>query len=132
MKTIEFLKNKATILSSAMTAGIGPLVPVFAATSGEAAEGSGGGDISNADYSKFNQNAGAVVKTIIGVLKQVVRWIGVVILAWGVISFIMGMRDEDVEKKHRATTLAIVGVAMVLVSFLVDPIVDMAMKLPTE
>ena len=72
----------------------------------------------------FDSQAGRLVGRIINVLIKIVRWAGVVILAWGIISFVMGMRDEDVEKKHKATTLSLVGIAMVLIGFLLEPILS--------
>ena len=72
----------------------------------------------------FDTKASTIVGSIISVLIRVVRWAGVVIVAWGIISFVMGMRDEDVEKKHKATTLAIVGIAMVLIGWLVEPVMN--------
>lgn len=111
---MKSLKTSFAILASSLSTMM-PQTAVYAATSTDKYE------------QEFNSAAKPIVVSIVSIMKQLVRWVGVVMLVWGAILFVMSFRDEDTEKKHRAITLAMSGLGMTLVSFLIDPIMDAAM-----
>lgn len=59
-----------------------------------------------------NVNAGNLVGNFIGVMLQLLGWVGAILLVWGVAQFFMAMRDDNADSKHKATMVAVAGVGL--------------------
>ena len=61
-----------------------------------------------------------LVEAIMDVMTNIARWVGVLLLVFGIYMFVSGMRNEDIENKHRASILLLVGITLILIRYLLN------------
>ena len=71
-----------------------------------------GSDVENADTASIFGN-------IIGVILDLVRYVGVILAVWGVVQFFLALRNEDGDSKARAGLTIVAGVALFAIKSLV-------------
>ena len=102
MSKLSRLRVRCALISSAIVAGSAvSAVPVSAMTQEEMAK--------------------LLIGAIIKVITRIARLVGIFLIVYGVISFITALRNEDVENKHRASIMVVVGIALVLI----DPLLKL-------
>ena len=69
-----------------------------------------------------------VIAAILQIITSIVRWAGVLMVVYGVYMFVSGLRNEDIESKHRAITFIVVGIAMVFADVLLARIDILGIK----
>ena len=65
-----------------------------------------------------------LINSILDVMYKMALYIGIILLAWGVIMLVLALKNEDADSKSRAIMLIAVSIALISVKILVAPIVD--------
>lgn len=92
---MERLKHNAKYLAVASSFGItsATIMPAFAATT--------------------SVDADEVVGKILGFVCTIFRYIGIILLAWGIGQLVLAFKNEDADSKSRAIMLIIVSIVLV-------------------
>lgn len=64
-----------------------------------------------------------LINSILDVMYQMALYIGIILLAWGVIMLVLALKNEDADSKSRAIMLIAVSIALISIKILVAPIV---------
>lgn len=64
--------------------------------------------------------AEGIVSKIVDMVAMIARYIGIVLLAWGVVQLVLAFKNEDADSKSRAMMLIIVSVALIAVKTFIN------------
>jgi hypothetical protein len=68
-----------------------------------------------------------LINSILEVMYKMALYIGIILLAWGVIMLVLALKNEDADSKSRAIMLIAVSIALIGIKILVAPILDAVM-----
>jgi len=66
----------------------------------------------------------AIMMQMLDIIYTIARFIGIAILVYGVVSWILAMKDENADGQTRAIKYVVVGVALIAVKSFATPIVN--------
>lgn len=92
-----FQKKKSTIKAMTIPAGV---TAALASTT-------------SMPLAAINADANSIIQAILNGLFTMVQWIGVLLLAWGIISLVLAVRNEDADSKSRAIMSIIVAIGAI-------------------
>lgn len=64
-------------------------------------------------------DAKTLVSNLVSVMISIFRYVGMAMIAWGIIQFLLAIKKSDSESKSEAVTTAVVGIALVCLATLV-------------
>lgn len=65
-----------------------------------------------------------IIKEIVDVLFTIARYIGIILLAWGMISLALAFKNEDADSKSRSVLLIVVAIALIALKTLFWGLID--------
>ena len=116
MSLIRSIKNKFLALGSLGVVGAG-LMPVAYAE-----ESSNPFEVSVTD----NTAADNVVRAIVGVVASIFRYIGIILLAWGIGMLVLAFKNEDADSKTKAIMLIIVSIVLIALKTFLNTVLGIA------
>lgn len=73
-----------------------------------------------AGSSKGSGTASALIGNIVAIILAMFRWVGVVLLVWGVAQFIMAIKRTDAESKSDAIQTIICSIVLISLKTIID------------
>ena len=70
------------------------------------------------------EGADALVGTLLGFITKMARYIGMILLVWGIVQFIMAFRNEDADSKSRSIMVCVMAIVLISVKTIAQAILD--------
>ena len=67
-----------------------------------------------------NVDAGDLMGKVIGIIIYLFFWVGLCVLIWGIVMFLLALKRQDGESKADAVQPMVAGIALMALRFLVD------------
>ncbi|HJB27196.1 MAG TPA: hypothetical protein IAA06_00150 [Candidatus Blautia faecavium] len=67
-----------------------------------------------------NVDAGDLMGKVIGIIIYLFFWVGLCVLIWGIVMFLLALKRQDGESKADAVQTMVAGIALMALRFLVD------------
>ena len=59
------------------------------------------------------EGANELVSTMLGVITEIARYIGILLAAWGIVQLVMAFKNEDADSKSRAMMLIVASIVLI-------------------
>lgn len=69
-------------------------------------------------------SASNLMGTIIGYVTQIALYIGIVLLAWGLIQLFMAFKNEDADSKQRAIMVIVAAICLIAIGPIIDGVLS--------
>ena len=76
-----------------------------------------------ADDGDTDNRIGAVIGKIVEIILTFFKYVGIVILVYGIGAFVLALRNEDMDSKSKSIYMLIIGAILTTLGFLAKPIV---------
>ncbi len=73
-----------------------------------------------ATFAAGNSTASSLIGNIVAIILAMFRWVGVVLLVWGVAQFIMAIKRTDAESKSDAIQTIICSIVLISLKTIID------------
>lgn len=83
----------------------------------------GSGETTDKNVRADEENAESVVGAILDIILMTSKYIGIVIVVFGVFSMVLGFKDEDAERMSSAVSMMVVGSALIGASTLLPQMI---------
>ena len=70
------------------------------------------------------KGADALVGTLLGFITQMARYIGMILLVWGIVQFIMAFRNEDADSKSRSIMVCVMAIVLISIKKIAQTILN--------
>ena len=60
-----------------------------------------------------NPTPEGIIKELLKVIFDIAKWIGILLLAWGAITLVLAIRNEDADSKSRAVLFLVVAIVLI-------------------
>lgn len=66
------------------------------------------------------EDADKLVNSMLGIILAIARYVGIILVTWGIIQLLMAFRNEDADSKSRATMIIIASIALISAKSIVN------------
>lgn len=70
------------------------------------------------------EGADALIGNLLGFVTSMARYIGIILLVWGIIQFIMAFRNEDADSKSRSIMVCVMAIVLISVKSIAQAILS--------
>ena len=67
----------------------------------------------------------AIISSLLNTIFDIAGYIGVLLLAWGIITLVLAIRNEDADSKSRAVMFIVVAIALICLGALFGPVMKL-------
>lgn len=74
----------------------------------------------------------SIIGRVVGLITSIAMYIGIVLLAWGIVQLVLAFKNEDADSKSRAIMLIVVSVALIGLKPILTAILNGTGVTPTD
>ena len=65
-----------------------------------------------------------IINALLTTIFNIAKWIGILLLAWGIITLVLAIRNEDADSKSRAVLFIIVAIVLICLGSVFSGVLD--------